>query len=653
MLRKAELNELPIAEMPAEDGGKRWVLGIDTAEVSGERKPVVIATIYESASARAYARIYLGERGHITHTLYDDSWSRCLISSIAETESRWRRCVNALHIGEAVQKRAEDLIAGEGGNAAEIIEMAQRLRSLRRERIAEDWRRWTEESNLPELPENLEEWVLDEPMRRSRYIFYRRVGGSRANRGWQGWCTHCRREVQFDFEPQHRGWDLCPCCGSEVQYTKDYVGRKYMTDYAKFLILQPCGDGGVIARGFEVMRDYSGDFRHAATRYCENYRLWLGPEGAVQLKASFDWSGQQCRWQSTTSIYEPFGGDEYSLYPIEQSGLEGTVLRHSHLQEYIDACEAARRFPKPMCYLGLYIKHPSVEHLLEEGLDGLVFEAVDRSGMMHRIVNWRERKPYRMLKSSREELETYKRQGYSSREIYLHHLIRAQGGKPTPEDISKLRGMEYTGNVIEAGRKHGFLKLLRYLERQSAGKGLTRQWQIWNDYISMSRRLGNNQPEPFPRNLAEAHDRASQRIKAAANEALRDRFAARFRSLKNLSWEREGILIRPCATPEELNREGELLKHCVASYAERHASGQTAIFFCRRTEAPDEPWYTVQFDEKAGRVVQNHGYRNDAERPIPQEVRQFVKDWERDLQRIKAENLAKAKAEKKKAENAA
>ncbi len=58
-------------------------------------------------------------------------------------------------------------------------------------------------------------------------------------------------------------------------------------------------------------------------------------------------------------------------------------------------------------------------------------------------------------------------------------------------------------------------------------------------------------------------------------------------------------MIRPCADENELIAEGKALHHCVANYAQDHAEGKTAIFFIRKTSAPDEPFYTLEFDEKA------------------------------------------------------
>ena len=77
-----------------------------------------------------------------------------------------------------------------------------------------------------------------------------------------------------------------------------------------------------------------------------------------------------------------------------------------------------------------------------------------------------------------------------------------------------------------------------------------------------------------------------------------DAFAARLNVLAPLAWNHEGILIRPCAAPEELDTEGKTLHHCVATYKEKHAGGNAAIFFIRRATEPDKP--LVYLGLKAG-----------------------------------------------------
>ena len=52
--------------------------------------------------------------------------------------------------------------------------------------------------------------------------------------------------------------------------------------------------------------------------------------------------------------------------------------------------------------------------------------------------------------------------------------------------------------------------------------------------------------------------------------------------------------------------------------------GQTAIFFLRREEDPDKPWYTLELDEKELTVKQNRGFQNCARTA---EVEAFEKKW--------------------------
>lgn len=84
------------------------------------------------------------------------------------------------------------------------------------------------------------------------------------------------------------------------------------------------------------------------------------------------------------------------------------------------------------------------------------------------------------------------------------------------------------------------------------------------------------------------------------------------------------ILIRPCGTEEELIAEGKALHHCVASYAERHARGELTIFFIRRKDKPDEPWYTLNFNEKKLSVTENRGMCNCAR---TEEIQNFENTW--------------------------
>lgn len=109
-------------------------------------------------------------------------------------------------------------------------------------------------------------------------------------------------------------------------------------------------------------------------------------------------------------------------------------------------------------------------------------------------------------------------------------------------------------------------------------------------------------------------------------------FAERAVELEWLSFKAGGLLIRPCASEDELIQEGRELHHCVSSYAKSHAEGKTAILFIRQAKAPDKPFFTLEFDEKNLTVVQNRGLRNCDRTP---EVAAFEKAWLEQVRQIK------------------
>lgn len=160
----------------------------------------------------------------------------------------------------------------------------------------------------------------------------------------------------------------------------------------------------------------------------------------------------------------------------------------------------------------------------------------------------------------------------------------------------------------------------------------------WDDYLTACRKIGWDTSDDairYPKNLTAAHDRAVAQIKYHENEALRRNFGIRAKKLAALSWQEGNLLIRPAANESELIAEGKTLGHCVATYAERHARGQTAIFFIRHADDPGLPYFTLELDEKNLSVRQNRGKRNCARTP---EVEAFEKHW---LEHIRADRKEK------------
>ena len=107
-----------------------------------------------------------------------------------------------------------------------------------------------------------------------------------------------------------------------------------------------------------------------------------------------------------------------------------------------------------------------------------------------------------------------------------------------------------------------------------------------------------------------------------ADEITNQKITARLGSLQRYCFASGDILIRPCASCQELINEGKKLEHCVGTYADRYAKGETDILLLRNTEAPDLPFYTMEV--KKGSIVQCRGKRN--QQPT-KEVAKFIEQF--------------------------
>lgn len=316
------------------------------------------------------------------------------------------------------------------------------------------------------------------------------------------------------------------------------------------------------------------------------------------------------------------------LAPWDPALLEGTTAKHCKLDGYI-----AAGGKDPAGYLALWRRHPAVENLVVQGCGKLVAawmgeetSAWGYSGGVPKLpeVNWKERQPARMLGLNREEFGHLRREGWSAEDLARYKLVRDAGvGVKLPEDLDRLRGFrtDELEEILKERPGGDFWRVLRYLRRQQ------REWTLLRDYWRMSGRLGRDLTDNlvrWPRDLLLAHDRVTEEQKARKEKALQEKFQARYRRLEPLSLQLGELLIRPCRDQGELIAEGKALHHCVASYAKDHAGGKTAIFFIRRQDKPQEPYFTLELDEKRRIVRQNRGLRNC---DPPEEVQKFVIQW--------------------------
>ena len=151
----------------------------------------------------------------------------------------------------------------------------------------------------------------------------------------------------------------------------------------------------------------------------------------------------------------------------------------------------------------------------------------------------------------------------------------------------------------------------------------------------------------MPKNFRKVHDRTAQEYqelldkRAAAEKRRRDAAARKAmeetrKAMAQIFEQNEGvsaftikgkglILVVP-SSGDEIRAEGTALHHCVGGYVERVAKGETNIFFVRKTDEPDKPYFTLEWNHN--HVVQCRGAYNCG---MPPEVKAFVNVFEKKM----------------------
>lgn len=246
-------------------------------------------------------------------------------------------------------------------------------------------------------------------------------------------------------------------------------------------------------------------------------------------------------------------------------------------------------------------------------------------------INWAEVRPAQMLGVNKEE---FRRIVQMRMDRYgLNMIVQLKKlGRPLRNDEETKLCLDFgpLGVVDMAKKGEPFLKMIRYINRQAqkfpGDKGKIAA-SVLEDYWDMAQKVGDDLQDPkvrWPQHLIEAHDAILLRMKWKEDKTLSRKFANVLRKLSRFSFEADGIVIFPCACQSDLIREGKVLDHCVARYAETHAEGKHCIFFIRRAEAQEIPWYTLELDVERKTVLQNRGKRNCAETC---EVKAFRDKW--------------------------
>lgn len=478
------------------------------------------------------------------------------------------------------------------------------------------------------------------------YIFRRR----RTGEVWTSCCgvhkciARCENDGQRQVleadhtpQPQYRWGDClnpeesgrrvrCPWCGAEaaVKEIGRWGGGKNL--YRRAVVLRQWR-GALWARAYDCWKDYRlgrwtappvvkllGVYRFAPGRAEEISRPWRanGPLGGYRQQTA---PGKEKLWE----LSAPYGycseyGTGYEVVGLEELGR--SAFRYCGAEDLQKRCDLIRLLTA-CCFYG-----DKIEWLHKLGLHSAVSDLVDAGKKNARLLNWSAEKPRDFLPVPVKTVQALRRDMGNSEQtveaLGLWRRLRGTGTQDSAEAcgaLAKIARGHRLDRLTALLRRHGLApgRLVRYLEKGAGAVALSTRLELWMDYADAAAGVGLNLENPIfllPRDLDRKHDETTAAWAAMQDLAKDKEYRKRLRKLTRRYSYTDGVyLIRPPVSGAEIKQEGQMLHHCVGSYADRHLSGATTILFLRRRDRPGKPLVTIEMRGNA--IAQIHGWDDE------------------------------------------
>ena len=470
-----------------------------------------------------------------------------------------------------------------------------------------------------------------EHMQQNRIIFFYT---SHVRGKYMYFCTACQKWHVTDHKIRQGEMMRCESCGQrlEVMRYKKLDDNLFSDYYTKIDRLK---DGDVVLRVFYVTKEIRKEDCYAPTwSFLEVERVNMNNGAAVKRNSILGIYGDiyHNSYGADSDRYDRWTSDRrtkyYRIYPYDsivayskrsiRKVLRGSSFEYSGLIEYMDM----KKYPVDIwLYLKAYKEIPEIEKFTKCGCLYLVTDIISRC-----------RYDDKSIRSLADHLTPHKtrliiKNSFNLKQAFITAEIGDEIVNPDVELIATMSCINYGGSYEEAVREK---PLISYLFRQRVTQS------DYEDYLRMAQhlRLDMSRKEVRrPKHLAEKHNELMREIAKEREECCNSRIAEKNRSidegirkqhdqLDGLSEENDALLIRPAESRKELFEESERMHHCVKTYAERVARGETSIFFIRRKDKPDESLATLELNQN--RIIQCRAVFNG----VPDDsVKDFVNQW--------------------------
>lgn len=496
---------------------------------------------------------------------------------------------------------------------------------------------------LTPLPRDFKGWIHREVL--PHYIFY---SYAKDKKLMDGYCTACRHEVQVPL-PKHNTEGVCPHCKSPVTL-KSRGKRGYINDRCTVQVLQKISADELVIRIYKVYCDCRKTDTSEKSIY-EATRIFVKSDSPGQCREEAYHHSFRCGditpWkQGYCPVYyvyqENYNAEVYGhLYHRNlEDVLYGTPWQYSQLKSFY---LKEKTQMTTATYLKALIHYPKLEVLFKLGFYHLTSDLIYRRDPAA-LLDCSRRKPHEILRVWSEDVNDLRDNSCGMGELQEYQKYRKKGisSKTREEIFSWLNRYDLRNDhdVLALMSRMTLHKLFRYAEEQftllhsrktaRGGMRYESMYRILDEYQDYLRMCGQQNYDMkssfvlYPRDLQQAHDRLSARIKAKLNAKQRRSFMAAYRNIMaHLDFELEGMTIVYPQKLEDIEAEGNSLHHCVGSYTSSVAEKKCIILFLRQTANPEKSFYTIEVRDR--KVAQVRGMQNCAP---TLEVNQFMAAWE-------------------------
>lgn len=366
------------------------------------------------------------------------------------------------------------------------------------------------------------------------------------------------------------------------------------------------------------------------------------------------------RWISCrSSWYYTCCDSQYKgmVYPYTLSDLSRHELKETGLREYA----LGQKKIDPGKYLYLWKTYPVLEQIVKAGLFQLVEDVLD-----HRAadaIKRKGRKPTEFLSVDKKEFRRLRDMNGGVKELKWLQLEKSTGKTIGDEEICWMVKEGFEPNDLKfVLDQMSICQIRHYLVKQSekSGDDISHVLQVWNDYLSMAKRLGMDIHDSIiyrTRDLQLRHKEAVLKIeemkRGIRRRELEEKYVGFQKHLIDLKEKYEFSdgeyqVIAPKSI-DDILYEGDTLHHCVNktdTYFDRIVSKESYILFLREKENPKVPFYTLEV-EPDGTIRQKRAEFNRQNKDIDK-VTSFLTLWQKEIQKRLTQKDRKSTEESRK-----